>query len=209
VGTSTIANSTGVYTGVVNGSSISVGISTIANATGVYTTGVVNAASLTTSGVTTNTSGVYPTSNSTGSAFGSSTLRWNVFANTLITSGNVGIGNTAPATNLQIGGNYGVLKTTITATNSISINCASGNYFYATANGSATTITFSNPPANTAFGFVLVLANGGSNSITWASNPKWPSAATPIVSSNTDVFTFVTDDGGTTWMGVQSLKDVR
>jgi len=42
VGTSTIANSTGVYTGVVNAASYTVGTSTIANSTGVYT-GVVNA----------------------------------------------------------------------------------------------------------------------------------------------------------------------
>jgi hypothetical protein len=45
VGTSTIANSLGVYTGIVNGSSISVGTSTIANSTGVYT-GIVNASSI-------------------------------------------------------------------------------------------------------------------------------------------------------------------
>ena len=48
IGTSVIANTSGVYTtGVVNGATISVGTSTIANATGVYTTGVVNGISIT------------------------------------------------------------------------------------------------------------------------------------------------------------------
>jgi ribosomal protein L13 len=44
VGTSTIANSLGVYTGIVNGASHTVGTSTIANSLGVYT-GIVNGAS--------------------------------------------------------------------------------------------------------------------------------------------------------------------
>jgi uncharacterized protein YukE len=46
VGTSTIANATGVYTGIVNAASHTVGTSTIANATGVYTS-VVNGSSIT------------------------------------------------------------------------------------------------------------------------------------------------------------------
>lgn len=126
-----------------------------------------------------------------------------------VSNGNLGLGNTTPVTKLQVAGNYSVLEVVIPSTNAININCASGNYFFATANGSATTITFSSVPANTGYGFVLVLANGGSNTVTWSSSPKWPSAAAPTVSSNTDVFTFITDDGGTTWRGVQSMKDVR
>jgi hypothetical protein len=126
-----------------------------------------------------------------------------------VSNGNLGLGNTAPSTKLQISGNYGVVEVVIASTNNININCASGNYFYATANGSATTITFSSVPANTGYGFILILANGGSNTVTWSSSPKWPSATAPTVSSNTDVFTFITDDGGTTWRGVQSMKDVR
>ena len=59
VGSSTIANSTGVYTGVVNGSSITVGNSsacTVANSTGVYT-GIVNATSYNTGATGTGSGG--------------------------------------------------------------------------------------------------------------------------------------------------------
>ncbi len=128
---------------------------------------------------------------------------------TISNTGNVGIGNTVPATMLQIGGNYGVIAQTIASTNAISVNCASGNYFIATANGSATTITFTSVPANTVYAMVIRLANGGVNTFTWSSSPKWPSGSAPTVSSNTDIFTFVTENGGTTWYGVQSMIDVR
>jgi hypothetical protein len=128
---------------------------------------------------------------------------------TISNTGNVGIGNTVPATMLQIGVNYGVIAQTIASTNAISVNCASGNYFIATANGSATTITFTSVPANTVYAMVIRLANGGVNTFTWSSSPKWPSGSAPTVSSNTDIFTFVTENGGTTWYGVQSMIDVR
>lgn len=148
-------------------------------------------------------------SNLTSVAVGNSSTTQTINSNGIFVNGKIGISNSNPTTNLQIGGNYGVIKVTIASTNNINVNCASGNYFTATANGSATSITFSSVPSNTSFGFVLVLANGGTNTITWSSSPKWPSATAPTVSSNTDVFTFITDDGGTTWRGVQSMKDVR
>jgi hypothetical protein len=74
VGTSTIANATGVYTSVVNAASHTVGTSTIANATGVYTS-VVNAASHTVGTSTiANATGVYTSvvnaaSHTVGTAF--------------------------------------------------------------------------------------------------------------------------------------------
>ena len=71
----TIANTTGVYTGIVNGSTISVGSSFTANST------LVNAVSLTTS---TNTVTI-----GTASYF--------------VANGNVGIGTSSPAVSLQIG----------------------------------------------------------------------------------------------------------
>ena len=123
--------------------------------------------------------------------------------------GKVGYGNSAPLTNLQLDGNYGISTTTITSSNNININCASGNYFIATCDGSAANIYFTNTPTNTAFAFVLVLANGGTNTISWANTPKWPSASAPSSSTNTDIWTFFTENGGTTWRGTQVQKDSR
>jgi hypothetical protein len=81
VGSSLIANTTGVYhTGTVNAASHTVGSSLIANATGVYHTGTVNAASFTTTGLVANTTAVAPTSNTI--LLGNSTGRFVLSANT-------------------------------------------------------------------------------------------------------------------------------
>jgi hypothetical protein len=89
VGTATVNSTT------INSTAYNIGTSLIANASGVYTTGTVNAASITTSGVSTNTSGVYPSTNTSGSALGSSTQRWIINANTINTSGNLTIGTSS------------------------------------------------------------------------------------------------------------------
>lgn len=148
----------------------------IGNSTGFFTTGRVNASSF--------------------------TVGTSVIANAT----NFGVGNSAPVTRLQIGGNYGLVATTIASSNSININCASGNYFLATANASAAVISFTNAPANSAYGFVLVLSNGGSNSVTWANTPKWPGGVSPtLTASGVDVLTFFTNDAGATWRGNLSI----
>jgi len=97
------------------------------------------------------------------------------------------------------------------ATATTQINCAFSNYFTRdfSAGGSAT-ITFIKPPSNQTFGFVLKAINGGNATITWANTPKWPSATAPTLSSgeaNVDVLVFFTEDGGTTWRGVLSMRD--
>jgi hypothetical protein len=140
----------------------------------------------------------------------STTVSMNVASNgTILYFGNVGYGNSAPATKLQLGGNYGISAITISSSNNININCALGNYFIATCNGSAANIYFTNTPANTGFSVLLKLANGGTNTISWANTPKWPAAVAPSASSNTDIWIFFTDDGGVTWRGNQVQKDSR
>ena len=86
----TIANTTGVYTGIVNGSTISVGSSFTANST------LVNAVSLTTS---TNTVTI-----GTASYF--------------VANGNLGVGTSSPAVSLQIGNTSAAADRTVRVTNS-------------------------------------------------------------------------------------------
>jgi hypothetical protein len=105
-----------------------------------------------------------------------------------------------------------VLKGNVSATTTLDLLDA--NYFQVTAAGS-TTFVFANPPVSSANGpaaggFILELANGGAATVTWPTATKWPSATAPtLTSSGTDILVFVTDDGGTTWRGVQSIKDSR
>jgi len=209
------------YTGVVNGSSHAVGTTFTANST------LVNAAAINITGQT-NTATLYvTTSANVGTTFTANSTLVNAVAIStanlitttnvvtigtgvyFVSNGNIGVANTAPATKLMINGNYAIAQTTIATTNNIVINCSTANFFQATANGSAANISFSSIPSNSAYSFVLVLANGGTNTISWFNTPKWPSAAAPIPSANTDIWVFFTPNGGTTWYGNQVNRDVR
>ena len=99
VGTSLIANATGVYhTGTMNAASLTVGTSTIANSTGVYT-GIINAAShtvgtaFTANSTLTNTVSLVVSTNT--STFGTAAY--------IVANGNVGIATSSPQSKLSIG----------------------------------------------------------------------------------------------------------
>jgi hypothetical protein len=90
------------------------------------------------------------------------------------------------------------------------LDLASANFFSAQVSGS-TTFVIANPPVSTvAAGLILELTNGGGYTITWPTAVKWPNGTVPTVTtSGTDVFTFITDDGGVIWRGVQTMADSK
>lgn len=85
-----------------------------------------------------------------------------------------------------------------------------GNLFTKTITANTSfTITNANIPAGKTAMFTLMLTNGGSKTITWPSGMKWPGGTPPVLSaSGTDILTFVTPDGGTTWYGTMSMAGV-
>lgn len=91
---------------------------------------------------------------------------------------------------------------------SVSIDLTLGNYISAYVAGS-TSFLFVNPPASPAAGgFILELTNGGAHTVAWPSAVNWPKGVVPVLTSGgVDIFTFVTDNGGTDWYGVLSVKD--
>ena len=98
-------------------------------------------------------------------------------------------------------------SSTVTAMGANSVDCSLGNYFTKTITG-ATTFSFDNVPASgVAFGFVMELTLNGSNAVTWPGSVKWPKDTAPtITDGKTQMFVFVTDNGGTRWRG-SSLVD--
>ena len=95
----------------------------------------------------------------------------------------------------------------VTAMGANSVDCRLGNYFTKTITG-ATTFTFDNPPSSgVAFGFVMEVTLNGSNAITWPGTVKWPADTAPtITDGKTQMFVFITDNGGSRWRG-SSLVD--
>ena len=105
-----------------------------------------------------------------------------------------------------------VVKTSVSATTTLDLT--EGNFFTVLAGGS-TTYVFANPPVSSANGpaaggFVLELQNGGAATVTWPSTVDWPGGTAPtLTASGFDVIVCITDDGGTNWRCVQSMKDSK
>ena len=94
----------------------------------------------------------------------------------------------------------------IVAVSGTAVDCATGSYFTKTITG-ATTFTFTNVPTGVAYAFTFEVTLNGSNAITWPASVKWPADTAPtITDGKTQVFVFLTDDGGTRWRG-SSLVD--
>jgi hypothetical protein len=103
----------------------------------------------------------------------------------------------------------GSVRGNITTVAASAVDCSLGNYFIKTATG-ALTWTATNVPATRAYSFILELTNGGTGTQTWFSGIKWPGGTAPtLTTSGVDVLGFITDDGGTTWRGVQLMKDSK
>jgi len=90
----------------------------------------------------------------------------------------------------------------LTAMAANSVDCRLGNYFTKTITG-ATTFTFDNPPASgVAYGFTMEVTLNGSNAITWPATVKWNADTAPtLTDGKTQLFMFVTNNGGTRWRG--------
>jgi len=101
-----------------------------------------------------------------------------------------------------------VALATVSATTSVDLTL--GNYFSARVQGSITWV-FANPPASpNAGGFIMELTNAGGFTQKWPATVAWPGGTAPtFTTSGVDVVVFITDDGGSTWRGVQSMQDSK
>ena len=101
-------------------------------------------------------------------------------------------------------GETAVTNATSGATETLDLE--SGNVFDLTLSANCT-ITLSNPPASgTSGSFTLILRQDGTGSrtVTWPASVDWASATAPTLTTDAsavDVLTFMTVDGGTTWLG--------
>tara|TARA_R100001594_G_C3950648_1_gene242939 strand:+ start:62 stop:766 length:705 start_codon:yes stop_codon:yes gene_type:complete len=103
----------------------------------------------------------------------------------------------------------GAFASNITAMAANDVDCSTANYFTKTITG-ATTFTFSNAPAGLAYGFTMELTCNGSNAVTWPASVKWPLDTAPVLTdAKTQVFVFITDDGGTRWRGASNVDYVN
>ena len=121
-----------------------------------------------------------------------------------VTAGGINVAGIVTAGNgVKVTGNY---TENITAVSGTAVDCSTASYFTKTITG-ATTFTFTNVPTGVAYAFTFEVTLNGSNAITWPGSVKWPADTAPaITDGKTQVFVFLTDDGGTRWRG-SSLVD--
>jgi len=102
-----------------------------------------------------------------------------------------------------------VHKVLTTVSGTVSIDLTLGNYFSAYIAGSSTFV-FSNPPSSpNAGGFILELTNGGAHTVAWPAQVKWNNGNTPILTTaGIDIIVFITDNGGTLWIGNRPIGGV-
>jgi hypothetical protein len=88
---------------------------------------------------------------------------------------------------------------------SSTLDLSTGNVF-SDAPSANVTYVFSNPPASgTAYGFTLKVTPSATVTVTWPASVDWAGGTAPTApaSGETDVYTFYTTDGGTTYYGFQ------
>ena len=170
------------------------------------TVGTVGAGNVTSSGTVSAVTGTFSGNVSVGG-----TLTYDDVSNVdsvgLITARNginvtAGVSTFAAATHQNAGTKVtGPYSANITAMGANDVDCSAGNYFTKTITG-ATTFTFSNAPTSVVYSFTMEVTLNGSNAITWPASVKWPLDTAPTISdAKTQLFTFITDDGGTRWRG--------
>ena len=101
-------------------------------------------------------------------------------------------------TGMQVTGNQ---TNNIVAMGANDVDCSAGSYFTKTITG-ATTFTFSNVPTGVEFSFTMEITLNGSNAITWPASVKWNADTAPaLTDGKTQLFMFVTTNGGTRFRG--------
>jgi hypothetical protein len=100
----------------------------------------------------------------------------------------------------------GSVRGGVTTVAALNIDCSLGNFFTKTIAANST-FTVSNVPASRAYAFTLEVVHT-SGTITWFSGVQWPNnnTAPTLTTDKVHLFTFVTDDGGTTWRGASQIN---
>ncbi len=89
------------------------------------------------------------------------------------------------------------------STNTLTLDLSTASTFYVNLNDNITTFSITNIPTGVSSFTLIFTADGTARSITWPGSFLWPGGFPPTLTSTNgkeDVFSFVSLDGGTTWL---------
>lgn len=101
----------------------------------------------------------------------------------------------------------GSTKQNVTAAAALNIDVTAGDFFTKSISANST-FTFSGATALMAQVFILDLTISSAAVPTWPVTVKWSLGVAPTLGNGRHIVGFVTDDGGTTWVGVVAAVNV-
>ena len=130
------------------------------------------------------------------------------FSNTIAVTGNATFSNTVTINSSLKSNQFTESRSAPSiSAGALTLDLSSGNIFDVSVGASITSMTFSNPPASgTAYGFTVKFTYSATSAYTatWPASVKWAGGTAPTLtatSAKTDVFVFLTVDGGTNYYG--------
>ena len=133
-----------------------------------------------------------------------------------VVAGGIQVGGGISVTSGTIDGQLGKYSETVNALGNLgatpTIDYRLGSYVTATLDQTCAFSFTPSPPSGQVYAFTLQLTNGtgGPFSITWPGSVKWPGGTQTVrttTDSRTDMYSFVTTDGGSTWFASISQYD--
>jgi hypothetical protein len=97
-----------------------------------------------------------------------------------------------------------VTSSTAISASILLINLTGSNVFSLSLNSAITTFSISNAPSGSSAFSLIFTADGTARSVTWGTAVTWSGGTAPTLTSTAnkrDVFTFLTLNGGTNWLG--------
>jgi hypothetical protein len=122
--------------------------------------------------------------------------------------------NSAAVTTLAITARYTESVSSQSASTSATVDWSASSIYNIGLTLSTTTFNFINPPASNNGQLLTLFVNQdatGGRIVTWPANVRWSYAQTPVLTTipnYRDVFTFITIDGGSTYLGAYSMANV-
>lgn len=128
-------------------------------------------------------------------------IGYNAQGSTTTVSNEITVGNTSISRFRIPGAGIDNTSTSLSGT-SVSVDVGARDTYTHTLTGS-TTYTFTGEPSSGQVGTITLIITGNGSTITWDSAVDWAGGTAPDApaSGETDVFTFQTINGGTTWYG--------